>query len=111
MVTRLISIVYITTVIILYLCTLKQLSKQGPLNYNVFTFNHGQKSWDTFALLGVLQCIQAQPLPSPHRQCWTRVSRILSEFQLCKGWGEGELQENFEKDTLFYEGTQNERKL
>ena len=29
----------------------------------------------------------------------------FSEFQLCIGWGEGELQDNFEKDALFYEGT------
>ena len=50
---------------------------------------------------GVFQCTQVQPLPSPHKQCWTRVSRIFSEFQLCIGWGEGELQENFEKDALF----------
>ena len=49
---------------------------------------------------GVFQCTQVQPLPSPHKQCWTRVSRIFSEFQLCIGW-EGELQENFEKDALF----------
>ena len=49
---------------------------------------------------GVFQFTQVQPLPSPHKQCWTRVSRIFSEFQLCIGWGEGELQENFEKDAL-----------
>ena len=30
---------------------------------------------------------------------------MFSEFQLCVGWGEGELQENFKKDALFYEGT------
>ena len=41
---------------------------------------------------GVFQFTQVQPLPSPHKQCWTRVSRIFSEFQLCIGWGEGELQ-------------------
>ena len=33
---------------------------------------------------------------------WTQVSRIFSLFQLCIGWGEGELQENFEKDAPFY---------
>ena len=55
---------------------------------------------------GVFQFTQVQPLPSPHKQCWTRVSRIFSEFQLCIGWGEGELQENFEKDAQFYEGTE-----
>ena len=26
---------------------------------------------------GVFQCTQFQPLPSPHKQCWTRVSRIF----------------------------------
>ena len=49
---------------------------------------------------GVFQFTQVQPLPSPHKQCWTRVSRILSEIQLCIGWGEGELQENFENDAV-----------
>ena len=28
---------------------------------------------------------QVQPLPSPHKQGWTRAPRILSEFQLCIG--------------------------
>ena len=50
---------------------------------------------------GVFPFTQVQPLPSPHKQCWTRVSRIFSEFQLCIGWEKGELQENFEKDILF----------
>ena len=49
----------------------------------------------------VLQFTQVQPLPSPNKQCWTRVSKIFSEFQLCIGCGEGEQQENFEKDILF----------
>ena len=26
---------------------------------------------------------------------------FFSEFQFCVGWGEGEMQENFEKDALF----------
>ena len=50
---------------------------------------------------GVFQFTQVQPLPSAHKECWTRVSRIFSGFQLCIGWGEGELQENFVKDTQF----------
>ena len=69
-------------------------------------YNHGHKSWDTFAFLGRFQFTQVQPLPSPHKQCWTRVSRILSEFQLCIGWGEGEVQENVEQDALLLEGTE-----
>ena len=47
---------------------------------------------------------------SPHKQCWTRVSRIFSDFQHCMRWGERELQENFEKDALFYKWTQNDKK-
>ena len=74
-------------------------------------YNQGQKSWDTFTFLGVFQFTQAQSLPSPHKQCWTRVSRTFSEFQHRIGWGEGEQQEKFEKDALFYEETQNERKI
>ena len=50
---------------------------------------------------GVFQFTRVQPLPSPHKQCWTHVSRIFSEFQLCIGWEEEELQESFEKDALF----------
>ena len=54
---------------------------------------------------GVFQFTQVQPLPSPHKQCWTRVSRIFSEIQFCIGWGgggggEGELHENFENDAV-----------
>ena len=49
---------------------------------------------------------QVGPLPSPQKQCWTHVSRIFSEFQLCIGWGEGELQENFENDALVLRGTE-----
>ena len=57
---------------------------------------------------GVFQFRQAQPLPSPYKQRGTRVSRFFffSEFQLCMGWEQGDLQENLEKDALFYEGTQ-----
>ena len=54
---------------------------------------------------GVFKFAQAQPLPSPHKQSRTRASRIFPEFQLCIGWGEGELQDNFEKDALFCEST------
>ena len=50
---------------------------------------------------GVFQFTQVGPLPSPHKQCWTHVSRFFSEFQLCIGWGERELQENFKNDALF----------
>ena len=47
---------------------------------------------------GVLQFTYAKPIPSP--------KNIVGRVQLCIGWGGRELQEKFEKDALFYEGTQ-----
>ena len=58
-----------------------------------------------------LDVFQSQP-PSPTTPLhFTKnVARIypevFSEFQRFIGWGEGELQENFKKETLFNEGTQ-----
>ena len=70
------------------------------------------KSLGTLAFLGVFQFTQAKPLPSAHKQYVGRVyPEFFSEFQLCIGWGEGELRENFEKDELFYDGIQNDRKI
>ena len=75
-------------------------------------YNHGQKSWDTFAFLGCFPIHTSPiPLPSPHKQCGTRVSRIFSEFQLCIGWGKGELQENFGKDAMLKREPRNNRKI
>ena len=50
---------------------------------------------------GVFQFTQAQPLPLPHKQCWTL--GLLNFFRVSTLYrvGEGELQENFEKDALF----------
>ena len=41
--------------------------------------------------LGIFKFMHAQPLPSPHKQCWTDVSGIFYEFELRIGWREGEL--------------------
>ena len=76
-----------------------------------YNYNPGQKSWDTLHFWDVFQFTQVQPLPSPRKQCWTSASWIFSDFQLCIGWGEGELQENFEKGALFYEGTEKWQKI
>ena len=51
---------------------------------------------------GVFQFTHTLPHPaSPHKQRWTHVSRIF--FPSLYRAGEGELQENFEKDALFYD--------
>ena len=57
--------------------------------------------------------------PHPTKQCWTCASKIFSESKLCMGLkggrggggGGGEMQENFEKEALFHEGNQNDRKI
>ena len=78
MVTRLISIVYITTVIILYLCTLEVTPKSTTSSkLKRFTFNHGQKSWGTFAFLGRFP-IHTRPTPPLTPQ--TNVGRVYPEF-------------------------------
>ena len=58
-------------------------------------------SWDTFAFLAVFQFTQAQPLPSPHKQHWTRVSRTFSGFQHRMGWGRENSKKNSKRMNCF----------
>ena len=44
---------------------------------------------------------RSNPSPHPTNNVGHVYPEFFSEFQLCIGWGEGELQENFEKDALF----------
>ena len=75
--------------------------KTSPLIYN-----HGQKSWDTFAFVELLSInTYPAPLPTPQTTLDTSIKNF-SEFQHCVVWGNGELQEKFEKDARFNEGTQ-----
>ena len=71
-------------------------------------------SWDTFVFVELFfnsHMLNAPP-PPPHKQRWTRASRIFfSEFHYCVGWQEGELKQNFEKDELFNKGTQSLQKI
>ena len=60
---------------------------------------------------GVFQFTQVEPLPSSHKKCWTRVSRIFFEFSLCIGWGEGELQKLSKRTHLFKREPRNDRKI
>ena len=39
---------------------------------------------------GVFQFTQVQPLPSPHKQCWTGVSRVSTLYRVGGGWTAGE---------------------
>ena len=39
--------------------------------------------------------------PHPTNKVGSMFPEFFSEFQLCIGWGEGELQENFKKDVVY----------
>ena len=56
------------------------------------------KSLGTLAFLGVFQFTQAQALPSPHKQCWTRVSRIFTLYMV----GGGKIARKFPKGCWQY---------
>ena len=75
-------------------------------------YNHGHKSWDTFAFLGsFLIHTRSTPPPSPQAKLDACIQNLFSEFHYCVGWEEGKLQENFEKCALFYKGTQRLQKI
>ena len=65
------------------------------------TYNHGQKSWDTFAFLGRFPIHTGPTPPLTPQTMLDACIQNFSEFQLCIGWGEGEMQENFENDARF----------
>ena len=67
-----------------------------------YNYNHGQKSWDTSAFLARFP-IHTGPSPSlhpPHKQCWTRASRIffrVSTLYRVGGGGGGRTARKFRK--------------
>ena len=65
------------------------------------SYNHDQKSWDTFAFLGRFPIHTGPTPPLTPQTMLDACIQNFSEFQLCIGWGEGELQEHFENDALF----------
>ena len=69
--------------------------------------NHGQKSWDPFAFLRrFLFCKGPTPPLTPQTKLDMCIQDFFQVSTLLQAGGEGELQENFEKDARFYEGTQ-----
>ena len=74
------------------------------------SYNHGQKSWDTFAFLGRFP-IHTGPTPPLTPQtmldaCIQNFFRVSTLYRV----GEGELQDNFEEDALFYHETEKGQK-
>ena len=57
--------------------------------------------------IAFLGCFPIHTGPTPPLTPQTILDACIqnfSEFQLCIGWGEGELQENVETDALFFRG-------
>ena len=74
--------------------------------------NHGQKSWDTFAFLGRFS-IHTSLIPplTPQTTLDACIKNYFRVSTLYRVGGEGELQENFEKDAVFYEGKRKLQKI
>ena len=71
------------------------------------SYNHGLKSCETFAFMELFFSSYIKNTSLTPQTYVGRVCRdFFSEFQHCVGWGDGKLQENFEKDALFREGTE-----
>ena len=59
--------------------------------------------------LAFLCCFPIHTGPTPPLTLQTKLDayiQIFFQFQLCIGWREGELQENFKNNALFYKVTQ-----
>ena len=65
------------------------------------------QSWTKVGILlnfwDVFQFTHTLPLPSPHKQRWTHVSRIFSLLSTLDRVGGGRTKENFEKVVLFHD--------
>ena len=66
---------------------------------------------DTFAFVGIFSVHTCStPFPTPQTKLDVCIQNFF-EFQHCVGWREGELQEHFAKDALFYEGIHKLQKI
>ena len=76
-----------------------------------YTSTFMDKSFGSFLHFGgVFNSHMLNPYPSPQAKLDACIQNF-SEFELCRGWGEGELQENFEMMHFFGREPSNDRKL
>ena len=80
------------------------------ITWHVSNYYHGQKSWNTFAFLGRFPIHTGPTLPSPHIQCWTRVSRIFFRVSTLYRVGGGRTARKFWKGCTALRGNRETRK-
>ena len=68
------------------------------------------KSWDTFAFVGLFSVYICPTHLQFHKHRWTRVSRIFRFLTLCRV-GVGRIARKLRKGELFYEGTKKLQKI
>ena len=60
------------------------------------------RSLGTFYIFGGFSnSLRPNSSPHPTNKVGSMFLEFFSEFQLCIGWGEGKLQENFKKDVVY----------
>ena len=69
-----------------------------PLYFMTKYYNHGQKSYDTILFVGLFSIHTCPVPPPPHKQRWTPVSRIFSEYTTALS------QRTFVQDCRFHFG-------
>ena len=86
-------------------------SKDRKHQINESFYHQGQKSWGHFCICGdFFSSHMPTPFPTPQTKLDVCIQNFF-EFQHCVGWREGELQEHFAKDALFYEGIHKLQKI
>ena len=85
----------------------QELITASAICFEFWTYNHGQKSWDTFAFLGRFPIHTGPTTPlTPQTVLHACIQNFFRVLTLYSVGGKEELQENFEKYALFWEGTE-----
>ena len=83
-----------------------------PETFSLYqTYNHGQKSWDTFAFLGRFPIHTSPTPPSPHKQCCTRFHSEFFSFNLVQGGGSENCKTIPKRMHCFKREPRNDRKI
>ena len=76
-----------------------------------FSYNHGQKSWDTFAFLRGFPIHTGLTPPLTPQTMLDACIENFSEFQLCIGWGRENCDKISKRMHCFNREPRNDRKI